>query len=75
MVTTVRLDERREKMLKEIAQKLHRKKSEIIREAIDFYAEHVLVERRKRMESAVKKVGTADAREASKLEGILDDGL
>ena len=75
MVTTVRLDERREKMLKEIAQKLHRKKSEIIREAIDFYAEHVLVERRKRMESAVKKVGTADAREAAKLEGTLDDGL
>lgn len=75
MVTTVRLDERREKMLKEIAQKLHRKKSEIIREAIDFYAEHVLVERRKRMESAVKKVGTADAREAAELEGTLDDGL
>ncbi len=75
MVTTVRLDERREKMLKEIAQKLHRKKSEIIREAIDFYAEHVLVERRKRMESAVKKVGNADAREAAELEGTLDDGL
>jgi len=75
MVATVRLDKERERMLEEMAKKLHRKKSEILREALDYYARHVLNERQKRMEAAVSKVCEADKKESRALNGTLSDGL
>ena len=75
MVTTVRLDKERERLLEEMAKKLHRKKSEVLREALDYYAQHVLNERKRRMEEAVSKVCKADAEEAGAWEGTVGDGL
>jgi len=75
MVTTVRLDEKRERILKEMTERLHKRKSEVLREALDFYAAHVLNTRKQRLLDAVEKVYEADIEEMEKWEGTLDDGL
>ena len=75
MVATVRLDDKHEFKLKKIAEVLHKKKSDVLREALDFYADHVLDEKKRRIFNAVQKVKEADVREAEELEGTLDDGL
>ena len=75
MVATVRLDEARARMLDEMAEKLHCKKSDVLRKALDFYARQVLHERKRRMEAAVSKVFSADHKEVKALEGTVGDGL
>ncbi len=75
MVATVRLDEVHENKLKKVAQLLHKKKSDVLRDALDYYADHVLYEKKRRLLQAVEKVKEADALETEALEGTLDDGL
>ena len=75
MVATVRLDDKHEFKLKKIAEVLHKKKSDVLREALDFYAEHVLDEKKRRILKAVQKVKEADAKEAKELEGTIGDSL
>jgi predicted transcriptional regulator len=75
MMATVRLDEEHEKKLKEAAAFLHKKKSEILREALDFYVDHIFSEKRRRILSAVEKVKTADRSENERWNGAAGDGL
>jgi len=75
MTATVRLDEEHEKKLKEAAALLHKKKSEILREALDFYVDHILSQKRRRILEAVEKVNAADKKENEDWEATLHDGL
>lgn len=75
MTATVRFDDIHESKLLKIAQLLHQKKSDVLRDALDYYAEYVLDEKKRRILKAVEKVKDADREESYKLEGTLNDGL
>ncbi|OHE10907.1 MAG: CopG family transcriptional regulator [Sulfurimonas sp. RIFOXYD12_FULL_33_39] len=75
MTATVRLDESLEKKLEFLSKSLHKKKSDVIREAISFYAKSFENSQKKRMLSAVEKTLKADSKEAKLLDGTLNDGL
>ena len=75
MVATVRLDESHETKLVKIAELLHKKKSDVIRDALDYYADFVLDEKKRRILKAVEKVKDADSLESKELESTLNDGL
>ncbi len=75
MVTTVRLDEKREDKLSQIADILHKKKSDVLREALDYYAEYILEQKKEKFKQVVEKVKQADLKEHKNYEGTIDDGL
>ncbi len=75
MTTTVRLDVKREEKLSKISQMLNKKKSDVLREALDFYAKHILDEKRAKFKKVIDKVKDADFKEHKDMEGTLDDGL
>jgi len=75
MITTVRLDDTLEKTLETLSNKLHKKKSDIIREAITFYANNIDKNKRDRLLNAVKKTKDADKRIYEEMEGTLYDGI
>lgn len=55
MVTTVRLDEKREDKLSQIAEMLDKKKSDVLREALDYYAEYILEQKKQNLNSLLIK--------------------
>lgn len=63
MTATVRLDEKLETRLNNIAQMLHKKKSEVIREAMEQYA------------NSIEKTKDIDKKEFKDFEGTTDDGM
>ncbi|HHD77459.1 MAG TPA: ribbon-helix-helix protein, CopG family [Campylobacteraceae bacterium] len=75
MVTTVRLDEKTENELNQLVNTLHKKKSEIIREAIYFYAKNIKETKEERMRKAIVKSKDADFRLYKEFEDILDESL
>ena len=75
MVATVRLDERHEQLLNEVADKLHKKKSEILREALDYYAQHILDAKRRRIRESALRIRNAERNEMDIWEETIDDGL
>ena len=75
MIATVRLDDSYEAKLLKIARILHKGKSDVIRDALDYYADMVLDKKKRRILEAVKKVKDADKLESRELEGTLNDGL
>lgn len=75
MVATVRLDENLEKTLNRVSEILHKKKSDVIREAIEYYAKSVEKSKKSRILKAVEKTKNADRDEYEVLEGTLSDGL
>ena len=75
MTTTVRFDEKRLEILEKMTTILHKKRSEVIREALDYYAAHVLRSRDRRIAEAVKRVAEADAEEMKIWDETVDDGL
>ncbi len=75
MTATVRLDKTLEDKLDFIAQSLHKKKSDIIRDAISYYADNIQKSQKSRILKAVAKTKDADKMENTKFEGTLDDGL
>lgn len=75
MTATVRLDKTLEDKLEFIAQSLHKKKSEIIRDAISYYAQSIQSSQKNRILKAVAKTKESDREENSTFEGTLDDGL
>lgn len=75
MVATVRLDDSHEFKLKQMSEMLHKKKSDVLRDALDYYADHVLNEKKRRILKAVAKVKAADALEAEVFEDTVNDGL
>ena len=75
MIATVRLDDALEKTLEALSSKLHKKKSDIIREAITFYANNIDKNKKNKLLYAVKKTKNADKRIYEEMEGTLNDGI
>lgn len=75
MTATVRLDKTLEEKLDFIAGTLHKKKSDIIRDAISFYADSLQNSQKSRILKAVAKTKEADKAENAEFEGTMDDGL
>ncbi|MFA6187686.1 MAG: CopG family transcriptional regulator [Sulfuricurvum sp.] len=74
MTATVRLDKSLEDKLDFISQTLHKKKSDIIRDAISYYADSIQNSKKSRMLKAVAKTKDADKTENRIFDGTLDDG-
>ncbi len=62
MTATVRLDNTLEKTLDTLSKKLHKKKSDVIRDAITFYANKIEKNRKNRLHLAIEKTKIADKR-------------
>jgi len=75
MTATVRLDKSLEDKLDFISQTLHKKKSDIIRDAITYYADSIQNSKKSRILKAVAKTKDADKAENAEFEGTIDDGL
>jgi len=75
MVATVRLSSELEEILNSVSKKFHKKKSDVIREAIRFYAKDLEKKKKSRIEMAMSKTKEADLKEYKSLETGLDDGL
>lgn len=75
MTATVRLDKSLEEKLNFISQTLHKKKSDIIRDAITYYAESIENSKKNRILKAVAKTKDADRAENADFDGTLYDGL
>jgi len=75
MTATVRLNDELSEKLETLSEVLHKRKSDIIREAITLYAESVEKNKRSRIRSAVAKVKEADSTLYHDFEESIDDGL
>ena len=75
MTATVRLDDKLEHRLNKIAQMLHKKKSEVIREAIEQYANSIEKAKNSKLQKAIEKTKEIDKKEFSDFEGTIDDGM
>jgi len=75
MTATVRLNDELTKKLEVLASTLHKKKSDVIRDAISFYAKNIESKKKTRLLKAVEKVNTSDKKEYLEMEGTLVDGI
>lgn len=75
MLATVRLNDELEEILTSLTQRFHKKKSDVIREAIRFYALELEKNQKTRMQKAMDKTAKSDHKEYKELEETLDDGL
>ncbi len=75
MTATVRLDDTLENTLNRLSSVLHKKKSDVIREAISFYANSVDKSKKSRILRAVEKTKYIDKNEFKDFEGTLNDGI
>ena len=75
MIATVRLNAEVEEVLNSVSKSLHKKKSDIIREAILFYAKSLENSKKNRLQNAIKKTSQHDFDEYKKMEDTLNDGL
>lgn len=75
MTATVRLDDTLEKTLETLSTTLHQKKSDIIRDAITFYAQSLETNKKNRLHSAIEKTKDADKRLYAQMEDTLNDGI
>ena len=75
MIATVRLDSELEEILNSVAKKFHKKKSDVIREAISFYAKNLEMTQKSRLQNAMEKTMKSDFNEYKELEETLDDSL
>ena len=75
MTATVRLDDTLSHRLNTLAATLHQKKSDVIRDAIIFYAQNIESDKRSRLLKAVEKVKKLDKEINTDMEGTLLDGI
>ncbi len=75
MAAIVQLDEPHEELLNKVAKTLQKKKSEVVKEALDYYAQHVLDTKSRRLRQAALRVKDAEKEEAILWEGTFGDGL
>ncbi|MDK9694021.1 MAG: CopG family transcriptional regulator [Sulfurimonas sp.] len=75
MTATVRLDDVLENTLNKLSLTLHKKKSDIIREAISYYAINIEKTQKSRILKAIEKTKDIDKSEYISMEGTLSDGL
>ena len=75
MTATVRLDDTLENTLNRLSTILHKKKSDVIREAIKYYALNVEKGAKSRMLTAIGKTKEIDKKDFKDFEGTFDDGI
>ncbi|CAA6799605.1 MAG: Unknown protein [uncultured Sulfurovum sp.] len=75
MVATVRLDSELEATLNNLSKRFHKKRSDIIREAISLYAKTLEDTKKSRLHSAIDKTMTKDFDEYKTMEATLVDGI
>jgi len=75
MTATVRLDDALEKTLETLSKKLHKKKSDVIREAITFYAHNIEKTKKDKLRLAIEKTKDADRLVNHSMEETLVDGI
>ncbi len=75
MTATVRLDTALESTLERLSSVLHKKRSDVIRDAISFYAQNVDKDKKSRILNAVEKTKDIDKKEFKDFEGTLSDGI
>jgi len=75
MVATVRLNSELAEILNPISTRFHKKRSDIIREAIRHYAKEMDTTQKSRMQKAMQKTMKSDFKEYKDLEESLADGL
>jgi predicted DNA-binding protein len=75
MIATVRLDENLEKTLDNISKTLDKKRSDIIREAISFYAESIENSKKSRILNAIEKTKKSDKKLYDDFESTLNDSI
>ncbi len=75
MTATVRLDKKLESTLVELSETLHKRKSDIIREAISLYAEAIKKDKKSKLAKAVQKTKKVDMKLYKNYEGTLRDAL
>ena len=73
MATIVRLNKFQEEKLAEIADVLHKKKSEVLQDALDYYAEYIISQKKVHFKKIVDKVKEADFEVYKTYEGMIDD--
>ena len=71
MTATVRLDEKLEFKLNNLANTLHKKKSDIIREAIEQYVSSAEKEKKFKVQMAIEKTKDIDKKEFSNFGDII----
>ena len=75
MVATVRLNEDFTKKLENLSSVLQKKKSDVIRDAISFYAKNIENSQKDRIKNAINKTKQADKRLNNQLESTLDENI
>ena len=75
MTATVRLDEKLKFKLNDLANTLHKKKRDIIREAIEQYVNSVENAKKSKMQLAIEKTKDIDKKEFSDFEDTINDGM
>ncbi len=75
MIATVRLNAELEETLNSVAKSLHKKKSDIIREAILFYAKSLQNSKKKSLHNAINKTIKHDFNEYKNMENTINDGI
>jgi len=75
MTATVRLDDKLEKSLNNLSVKLNKKKSDVIREAISFYANNLEQLTKSKILKAIEKTKKIDKQEFKDFEGLSNDGI
>jgi predicted transcriptional regulator len=75
MVATVRLDNQLSETLDNLVSKMNKQKSEIIREAIRFYAQNIENSKKNRLQNAIQKTLKSDLKENQQMENSLNDGI
>ncbi|MCT7628687.1 ribbon-helix-helix protein, CopG family [Aliarcobacter butzleri] len=75
MVATVRLDENLEKTLDNISKTLDKKRSDIIREAISFYAKSIENSKKSRILNAIEKTKKSDKKLYDDFESTINDSI
>ncbi len=75
MTATVRLDDALEDKLSRLSTILHKKKSDIIRDAIRFYAQNIEKDKKSRIQKAIEKTKNGDKNILNDFEGTLYDGI
>ena len=75
MTATIRLDSRLESTLNRLTKVLDKKKSDVIRDAISFYAQNIETKQKSRILKAVEKTRDIDKSEFKDFEGTSYDGI
>jgi len=75
MVATVRLDKKVEDSLNNLTKELNKKKSDVIRDAINYYALMIESRKKAKIKDAVLKTKDADKKLLAEFEDILDEAL